>query len=267
METVAKYLDEYMAGRSLLEKINLSNLIVVSPNIIAFIIFILFYRKGSQNFDKILRLMVNLSTGTLFADLIKNIIPETVTQLKALQEKNDGAIETFTLTLLVTLMFLIAIDKISRLLNKQSKNSGSNSSFIKVGTFLMADGIHNFMDGIAVATFYKMGHSLGITSTISMFIHEIPHQLGDFSLLILKGYSVLGGFILQSFTSIFTLMGGMFAERIDDSYLLFLNAIVIVSFTHLIFTHIIPSIVKETDTIFMIGLEILFIYIGYLQIK
>ena len=62
-------------------------------------------------------------------------------------------------------------------------------------------------------------------------------------------------------------MGGMFAERIDDNYLLFLNAIVIVSFTHLIFTHIVPSIVKGTDTVFMIVLEILFIYIGYLQIK
>jgi zinc transporter ZupT len=267
MEAAAKYLDQYMSGRPILEKINLSNFIVVSPNIIAFFVFILFYKKGSQNFDKVLRLMVNLSTGTLFADLVKNIIPETVGQLKELQERNEAAIQTFAFTLLATLMFLVAVDKISRLLNKKSKESKSNSSFIKVGTFLLADGIHNFMDGIAVATFYKMGHGLGITSTISMFIHEIPHQLGDFSLLILKGYSVLGVFVLQSFTSIFTLMGGMFAERIDEAYLLFLNAIVIVSFIHLIFTHIIPSIVKETDTVFMIVAELLFIYIGYIQIN
>lgn len=32
---------------------------------------------------------------------------------------------------------------------------------------------------------------LGITTTLAVFFHEIPHELGDFAYLMKKGYSLL----------------------------------------------------------------------------
>ena len=54
---------------------------------------------------------------------------------------------------------------------------------------LIADFTHNITDGLALSSSFYASPSLGATTTVAVFFHEIPHEVGDFALLIQSGFS------------------------------------------------------------------------------
>lgn len=54
---------------------------------------------------------------------------------------------------------------------------------------LVGDSVHNFLDGAIIAVAFLTSVPLGITTTIAVIAHEIPHELGDFSILVYGGFS------------------------------------------------------------------------------
>lgn len=64
-------------------------------------------------------------------------------------------------------------------------------SNIKIAGYLnlVADFLHNFTDGLAIGASYMAGNSIGYITTFTILLHEIPHEIGDFAILIQSGYS------------------------------------------------------------------------------
>lgn len=54
---------------------------------------------------------------------------------------------------------------------------------------LAADFAHNFTDGLAIGASFLVGQGLGIITTATVFLHEIPHEIGDFAILVQSGCS------------------------------------------------------------------------------
>lgn len=72
---------------------------------------------------------------------------------------------------------------------------------------LAADFSHNFTDGLAIGASYLAGQSVGIVTTITILIHEVPHEIGDFAILIQSGCPRMKAIWLQSSTAIGAMVG------------------------------------------------------------
>ncbi|XP_029398287.1 zinc transporter ZIP5 [Mus pahari] len=54
---------------------------------------------------------------------------------------------------------------------------------------LLGDCLHNLTDGLALGAAFSDGFSSGLSTTLAVFCHELPHELGDFAMLLREGLS------------------------------------------------------------------------------
>lgn len=82
---------------------------------------------------------------------------------------------------------------------------------LKPTIFLITFGdlIHNFIDGLAIAATFLANPSLGIITTIAIAAHEIPQEISDFSLYIHFGLSRKRALILNLFSALTAIIGGI----------------------------------------------------------
>lgn len=64
---------------------------------------------------------------------------------------------------------------------------------------LAADFIHNFTDGLAMGASFLVGPTVGTVTTLTILLHEVPHEIGDFAILIQSGCTKrkVAGFTLK----------------------------------------------------------------------
>jgi zinc transporter 7 len=72
---------------------------------------------------------------------------------------------------------------------------------------LVADFAHNFTDGLAIGASFLTGHGIGVITTITIFLHEIPHEIGDFAVLIQSGCSKKKAMYFQLYTALGAVLG------------------------------------------------------------
>lgn len=72
---------------------------------------------------------------------------------------------------------------------------------------LIADFTHNITDGLAMSSSFYASPTLGATTAVAVFFHEIPHEVGDFALLIQSGFSKRMAMGAQFVTALGALLG------------------------------------------------------------
>jgi len=55
---------------------------------------------------------------------------------------------------------------------------------------MMGDFLHNMTDGLSIGISYLVDYRMGLTTTMAMFFHEIPHEVGDFVILFQLKFSI-----------------------------------------------------------------------------
>lgn len=83
------------------------------------------------------------------------------------------------------------------------KNDSNVSAYLNIITGF----VHNLTDGIALASSFYSSKHVGVTTTIAIVCHEIPHELGDFAILLSGGFTFTQALKSHLLTSMGALIG------------------------------------------------------------
>uniref|UniRef100_A0A672F9E7 Zinc transporter SLC39A7 n=1 Tax=Salarias fasciatus TaxID=181472 RepID=A0A672F9E7_SALFA len=72
---------------------------------------------------------------------------------------------------------------------------------------LAADFTHNFTDGLAIGASFLVSPAVGAITTLTILLHEVPHEIGDFAILVQSGCTKKKAMCLQLLTALGALAG------------------------------------------------------------
>ncbi len=205
-------------------------------------IFFLFVRNSKIPFD--ITYVISFSSGILLGNVFIHIFPKiSSTSLKAM------FFNPFFYVLFGILLYFI-IEKFFRWIHCHNGMNGDHKHHLGFMN-IVGDGIHNFIDGIAIASAYLVDTNLGILVTISVVLHEIPQEISDFGILIFSGMSLRKALMWNFIGSLSAIFGGVlviFGKDFILEYSSMFLAIIGGGFLYIALSDLVPEIHKESDT-------------------
>ncbi|KAM4695768.1 zinc transporter SLC39A7 isoform 1-T2 [Rhinophrynus dorsalis] len=133
---------------------------------------------------------------------------------------------------------------------KKSKNESPPSEMTVSGYLnLAADFTHNFTDGLAIGASFLVSSSVGIVTTITILLHEVPHEIGDFAILVQSGCTKKKAMMLQLSTALGALAGtacSLLAEGIGEAATLWILPFTAGGFIYIATVSVIPELLKDS---------------------
>lgn len=123
-----------------------------------------------------LPLILSLAVGVLLANAFLHLLPDAL----ALQHESRPVLGW-------VLAGLLGFYLLERLLKHNHPELPGPQSYGKVN--LVADGVHNFIDGVLIAGSFLVDPMLGVTTTVAILIHELPQEISDVAVLLHAGFS------------------------------------------------------------------------------
>ncbi|MBU1037281.1 ZIP family metal transporter [Patescibacteria group bacterium] len=112
---------------------------------------------------------------------------------------------------------------------------------------LIADGIHNFIGGLAIGAAFIANIKLGIVTWLVSAAHEVPQELGDFGILIHGGWKKQKALLFNFFSALTIIAGGLVAYFLATKInITFLLAFAAGNFIYIASSDLIPEI-KHKD--------------------
>jgi zinc and cadmium transporter len=142
--------------------------------------------------------LLSYATGTLLGAAFLGMIPTGLQQAPAM---------ALSVTILAGIMLFFTLEKflIMRHCHDQScPIHGTAGTLILIG-----DALHNFIDGVVIASTFIVSIPLGLATSLAVIAHEVPQEIGDFAILLDSGFSKRRAFVYNYAASISTLPGAL----------------------------------------------------------
>ncbi|XP_051884945.1 zinc transporter ZIP13-like [Pristis pectinata] len=125
---------------------------------------------------------------------------------------------------------------------------------IKISGYLnlVANGIDNFTHGLAVAGSFLVSRKVGLTTTLAILLHEVPHEVGDFAILLRAGFDRWSAAKMQLTTAFGGVLGACFALCAESPEGAGGSVAWILPFTsggflYIALVTVVPDLLQETD--------------------
>lgn len=137
-------------------------------------------------------------------------------------------------------------------LEKMFLNSKEDPSQVSGYLNLLANTIDNFTHGLAVAASFLVSKKIGLLTTMAILLHEIPHEVGDFAILLRAGFDRWTAAKLQFSTALGGLLGACFAICTQSPKGVEETVVWILPFTsggflYIALVNVLPDLLEEDD--------------------
>ncbi|XP_043353148.1 zinc transporter SLC39A7 isoform X1 [Dermochelys coriacea] len=132
----------------------------------------------------------------------------------------------------------------------QESEEQTQESAMKVSGYLnlAADLTHNFTDGLAIGASFLAGAGVGAITTLTVLLHEVPHEVGDFAILVQSGCSKRKAMKLQLLTALGALAGtacSLLAEGIGEAATAWILPFTAGGFIYVGTVSVIPELLRD----------------------
>lgn len=158
--------------------------------------------------QKILLPLVSLSAGALLGGALLHMIPESVEEM--------GNVKSVWLWVLAGFSLFFLMEQFIHWHHCHRMPSQHKTPVTYL--ILIADGLHNFIDGLAIAGAFLINFHVGIITWIATAAHEIPQELGDFGILIHGGWKKSKALLFNFLSGLTMVAGGLIAFYFSASY-------------------------------------------------
>lgn len=218
---------------------------------------------------KISHFLASFAAGVLLAAAFFDLLPE------ALHEGEEAGIDVFFWTLIGVIVFFIMERAIHWFHHHEQFHEHEKESKVTIPLIIIGDTVHNFIDGVVIATTFMVNPALGVVTALSVFAHEFPQEIGDFGLLLHKGLK-RKKIIMVNILSAAVAIGGALITyalgNILEPYIPILLALTAGFFIYIALSDLIPEIHYERrrgfalveSTLLIVGILVIYLSTTFL---
>ena len=168
---------------------------------------------------RVVKSLVSLSAGVLLGTALLHVLPEAF--------ESGAAPQALFATLLGGLLFFWMLEK-AELYRHDHHHEGDghahhlHSDAQRAGrggfSVLVGDTVHNFCDGVIIATAFLADASLGWVTALAILAHEIPQEAGDYIVLLNAGFSRRKALLYNALSGLAAVLGGVLGYFLVDPW-------------------------------------------------
>lgn len=193
----------------------------------------------SKEFTKITTLLMAFAAGAFLGISFLDLLPEAV-------EMVDEAHSVFIAFLFgVAAFFALERFLMKHVHRHETTTTHADHTESLPVLIVLGDSLHNFLDGIVIALAYIANPALGLTTALAVAAHEVPQEIGEFSILLDQGWSKMKILMVNIASSLMTLVGifvGYMATTFFEGWLAYLLAGAAGVFTYIALSDLVPEL-------------------------
>jgi zinc and cadmium transporter len=201
----------------------------------------LFISISERRLKQVIFIMVSLAVGSLFGDAFIHLLPE---MFRRFENRVQGS-----LYILAGIFIFFILEKF--LLWRHQHTVESSRPIHPVGYMnLFADAVHNLIDGMIIGASYLVSRPVGIATTLAVIFHEIPHELGNFFILLYAGFTKTRALFFNFLSACFAILGTIISLMIGstvEAFSLVMLPLAAGGFIYIAGSDLVPELNKESD--------------------
>lgn len=114
---------------------------------------------------------------------------------------------------------------------------------------ILGDGLHNITDGMAIGAAFALDPVTGMATALAVLCHELPHELGDFALLLQTGVSIRKAVVFNIISSVLSVIGmivGLAVAGANATMVRWIYAGTAGTFLYIGFADLVPEMRRES---------------------
>ena len=113
---------------------------------------------------------------------------------------------------------------------------------------LLGDAFHNFGDGAVIAAAFLLDPRAGLLTTCAVFAHEVPHEIGDFMILLNAGFGRRRAFTFMLISGMSAVLGGVSGYFLLDTFRALVPYTLLIaaaSFVYIALSDLLPEMMRR----------------------